>query len=606
MKNKAPFGPPSLEAFYKSHDDQKNRMLLDWLSDDSSRATLFGLIQGAGGTLDFPSRAGPADPCCITDEHPRPPPEIGHTTVRLIADRKLIEQALQDGGVEFSSRPYSELGGGNFTLAFDPATTGAAAQAAQLAAMRHAFPKDAATIAAVAHHACEAAAILSLRAQDFDLAAFAEQAALRFCQYLFGYAATDFRLLEVAVRANYRALVYQVLGRHFASEPLAILEAKQQAGRLLARTAALIDAYAARDDDVLKYCRQPSALSGFDPVLEKLGEYRNDLNGEQRAIVAVGAAVGTVGNVQAAVCIAVKALFGDADSFAEARSLALSQCEPGYSPDRHSKWKKLICGALNRNPPIAFLPRVQIEKPCTPDKPATYRDVLLALGGGTGAAYASVDDEDPLIWGLPGSGKHPCFGQYMAWPMIVEIVRYVMALPGLAEKLDPLDASPIGLKKRWGFSCESYPLSYRRDRRVAQASLNVHMRISQPVKQNADRLREVIRSGAPRIQEALSESRHVHFAWFEFIERDTVLVLHTVYDGDFAAYIQHFALRVGDLFDTLFASIEDAPPSPVNKFPNEFVALLRRYDRTPAGGFFFSAYPRSEAAGIVRSERSRA
>ena len=46
----------------------------------------------------------------------------------------------------------------------------------------------------------------------------------------------------------------------------------------------------------------------------------------------------------------------------------------------------------------------------------------------------------------------------------------------------------------------------------------------------------------------------MHFAWFELIEGDTVLVLHTVYDGTFSAYIQDFALRVGDLFDALFGA----------------------------------------------------
>lgn len=86
------------------------------------------------------------------------------------------------------------------------------------------------------------------------------------------------------------------------------------------------------------------------------------------------------------------------------------------------------------------------------------------------------------------------------------------------------------------------------------------------------------------------------------IEADTVLVLHTVYDGPFGAYLQHFALQVGDLFDVLFQYIEDPPPTPVHKFPNEFVAHLLRYNRAPAMGYFFSAYPRSEVARIIRDE----
>ena len=126
------------------------------------------------------------------------------------------------------------------------------------------------------------------------------------------------------------------------------------------------------------------------------------------------------------------------------------------------------------------------------------------------------------------------------------------------------------------------------------------MRIKSPLAENAERLRRVISSGAPRIQWALDDSRHVHMAWFEFMENDSLLALRTVYDGDFDAYIQHFALKTGELFDQLFESIEGAPPLPVSEHPNEFVETIRRYNRGPAGGYFFSAYPRTETARIPK------
>ena len=335
-------------------------------------------------------------------------------------------------------------------------------------------------------------------------------------------------------------------------------------------------------------------------MLKELAKWDGTLNGEQRAIVAVGAAAGTTGNVQAAVCIAVKALFADQDKVDAACALAAKE-----RPDQPSKlgddWWRLIGPALLRNPPIAFVPRTQVERGANGE--VTYRDVLLAFGGGA----LPDGSDDSLIWGgwKESYGRHGCFGQYLAKPLITEIVRFVMGLKDIAEKLDPLTAKPEGLEKRWGFECKSYPLTYRRERRVAQSTLNVHMRIKQPVKENAEHLRRVIAAGAPRIHEALRESRHIHFAWFEFVERDTVLVLHTVYDGDFNAYIQHFALRVGDLFDALFEAIEDAPPMPVKQFPNEFVALIQRYNRPPAMGYFYSAYPNSESAQIVRDETAR-
>ena len=600
-------------------DDSRNRLLLSWLSDDERRAKLFELVsRHRDGILAFPSRAAAAqEPCCPTDEHPRTGPEIGYRTAYLVTSRSRIETALEDGGKKYSSRVYADLGGGNFMLALDPAGTDSkarAAHAAQMAALCQVFrANDELMLTRVSHRACESAAILSLCAQNFDLAAFAEQAALRFCQSLFGYAPSDHRLLETALRASYRALVYQVLGRHFVSDPVALPAAQQAMGPLQVRTAALIDAYevlkrtdADIDDyhpseqNVLKGCKVSGALHGLNPVLRQLGNYAGDLNGEQRAVIAVGAVAGTVGNVQAAVCIAVQAFLRNDKTRKAPRELA--QSEPAGQPTGKLKeWQQLIASALRLNPPIAYLPRVQLN---VEEDRGAYSPILLALGGGTRERQED-GAEDPLIWGLRTQGKHWCIGRVLAWPLIVETVRHVMGLPGIEEQLNPLDATPIGLKKRWGFACDSYPLSYRRDRRVAQSCLNVAMRVKAPVDDNAALLRELIRAGAPRIHEVLREARHLHFAWFEFIERDTTLVLHTVYDGDFAAYIQHFALRVGDLFDAIFQCIEDAPPTPVSKFPNDFVAHIQRYNRAPAMGYFFSAYPRSEAARIMREEAAR-
>lgn len=576
-------------------DDHRNRLVLAWLEDDRHRELLFNCINANGGALDVYSRAAAPAACHSGYAHPRPPPDIGHTTVKLITNRKEINAALNDGGVSYSSRVYAELGGGNFVLALDPMGAGQVAHARELTALSKSF-RCTGDLKKIAHRGCESAAILSLGTNDFDLAAFAEQAALRFCMILFGYAEQDFPLLERALRAGYLALVYQVLGRHFTTEPGLIPAAQALSGALLARTAAVIDAYATDDEDGLSGIRPSRGIDGLKPVLKSLSEQSCGLNGEQSALIAVGAAAGTVGNVQAAVCIVVKALFADKDLYKRARTLALQ--EPHSLPSgKHLEWDQLIGPALSANPPIPFLPRVKISQSNTGG--TVYEEVLLALGAATVVTPNAV--EDALVW---GHGPHACFGKFLARPLIIEIVRHVMALPNLAEGLDPLDASIIGLKKRWGFLCESYPFTYRRDQRAKQFFLNVAMRVKSPIEQNAMRLREVIRSGAPRIQELLNESRHVHFAWFEFIESDTVLVLHTVYDGDFAAYIDHFAEQAGDLFDRLFESIEDAPPKPVAKHPNEFVALIQRYNRAPALGYFYSAYPRTEAATVTRQERA--
>jgi hypothetical protein len=403
-------------------------------------------------------------------------------------------------------------------------------------------------------------------------------------------------LLELTMRAAYKALVHQVFDRHFITDPGAIPEARQWMGRLLARTGVLIDAYASNDTDALKGCEDRARPPGIKRVLQELGKLNGNLNGEQRATLAMGAAIGTVGNVQAAVCIAVKALLSNEVLRDQACTLAReeSMCHP---TQRFARWQALLADPLRANPPIPYLPRLVVN-----EQGHRVGEVLLALGGGTAGSGIPKGVDDPLVWGLPKQSRHWCAGQALAWPLIVEVVRQVMALPNLAQALDPKDGTVKGLKKRRGFACESYPLTHRRDRWRAQTSLNVAMRIRPPVKDNADRVREVIRSGAPSIERVLREARHVHFAWFELIEADTVLVLHTVYDGPFGAYLQHFASQAGDLFDVLFECIEDPPPMPVDKFPNEFAAHLLRFNRTPAMGYFFSAYPRSEVARIVRNE----
>jgi hypothetical protein len=96
----------------------------------------------------------------------------------------------------------------------------------------------------------------------------------------------------------------------------------------------------------------------------------------------------------------------------------------------------------------------------------------------------------------------------------------------------------------------------------------------------------------------LSDFGGVHFAWFEFSDDDSQVVLRTIYDGQFDAYLQHFALRAGDLFDGLFEHLEGAPPRPVAEHPREFVETLRRFNRAPLAGYLYSAYPDARAEAI--------
>jgi hypothetical protein len=71
----------------------------------------------------------------------------------------------------------------------------------------------------------------------------------------------------------------------------------------------------------------------------------------------------------------------------------------------------------------------------------------------------------------------------------------------------------------------------------------------------------------------------------------------TVYDGDFDAYVEHFATDV-DLFDKQLELLEDAPPLPVREHPKEFVEWIRKNNKTPMGGYFYSAYPSVSVAQV--------
>ncbi|HZF78727.1 MAG TPA: hypothetical protein VEZ89_02945, partial [Rubrivivax sp.] len=425
-KKRKPVAAPALRALRDTPNaDAQNRLLLAWLEDDRQRRELYALVNQGDGELTFPSRdSGQREDASHGLQTPRPPPVLGHAAVTLVTRRAAIDAMLRNKDTRYSSRVYTELGGGSFMLALDPKADDAGdAHCAQRKAYRRCFPDDERGIQQLAYAACQDASIMSLRAVEFDLASFAEQAALRFCQKLMGYSFGDHALLEATLRDAYAGLVYQVFGRHFTSDPLAMPKARQALARLVSRTSRLIDAYAANDADELKGRDQSALRFGVQPVLAALGADDAELNGEQRAIIAVGAAVGTVGNVQAAACIAVQHLFSDPGRFTAAQALACRYLAD--EPTESARWKELIEPALRADPPIPFLPRIEVN-----GQGKAVREFLLALGGGTqGADAPAPDTEDPLIWGLPDGSAHACAGRVLAWPLIAEIVRHVMRLP---------------------------------------------------------------------------------------------------------------------------------------------------------------------------------
>jgi hypothetical protein len=106
--------------------------------------------------------------------------------------------------------------------------------------------------------------------------------------------------------------------------------------------------------------------------------------------------------------------------------------------------------------------------------------------------------------------------------------------------------------------------------------------------------------GAPLVEEALEKQRFVHSAYFMLVENETHLSMMTVYDGDFDAYVEHFASDV-PLFDEQLKYLEGSPRTPTSEFPKEFVEWIKRHNRAPFGGYFYSAYPAVTVADVTNA-----
>jgi cytochrome P450 len=601
-------------------------LLFKWLSNDKDRARLYKQLILHKRVLKFQSRADTK--ILATD------PSVFRQDVYLLTARDDIVRALTDTA-NFSNAPYQALGSGTFMLALD----GADHPLQRAFARAYLCHLDDPSIYALSAIAFMAGAVLPLKQRNFDLVDLAEQVALRFVAFMFGFAQADHPLIEASMRKAYLGLNYQILGRHFASQPFVMTEAAVGMGALLQRVAYLIDLYRERVgreqrdeyetiglelDEIrgFKDHNNNKPLAKFVPVLRRIGEYAEpdprQYSTTELAVIVVGLIAGTIGNVQASVSIAIDQFFDPCNKILDsARNAAKEAWVANPDAAEDPAVQGLIWEALRLQPPVAFLPRRTKENPVSFGQVEIpeHSVVILAMGG---AARDRPDDPDefkvrnnicdPLIFGgtPPEEHKsgdkpytHQCIGRRLAMPLITHIVREVLVLPGLAQSLDPKTGKPVRLQKLWGFNCQSYPLEFDRFGILKHSALNVIMKVKMPLSEHAEILKLVIKYGAPRIEKKLRDAKHVHFAQFLFLENDSKLALFTIYDRDFDAYIEHFALQVGPLFDLIFEHIQDAPPLPVNKFPMEFVETIRRFNVRPAEDYFFSAYPQAEASMIM-------
>nr|WP_315182752.1 cytochrome P450 [uncultured Albidiferax sp.] len=597
-------------------DSLHNHRLFSILSDDTHRSQLYQELLAAPQVLSFTSRADTK--FRATDDGN----SQYHQTVHLLTQRTHIEQALTDT-TKFSNAPYLALGSGTFMLGLDkdqptPATD---EHLKQRSLAWEAFKFDPRTVGVLSGVAYLAASTLPLKLRHFDLALLAEQAALRFVGFLFGFAQSDIALLERTTRLAYAGMGYQMYARHFVTSPGTLLDASTGMGGLLVRVAQLIDQYqkpisrveideAKTIADELKELQAFNpALATFKPVLKGLAENPGGFSGTELAAIVVGSIAGIVGNVQASVSIAISQFF-------ELGLLASAKAADSAT------LQNMVMEALRLQPPAPFLPRKALCDNPFPDQSGLHikegDTVILAIGAATRQSGSTVlhrfrpgtTTDDPLIFGGPPDITpatrylHQCLGKHLALPLVTHVVQQVLALPGLDRVLDARTGDPQPLVKRWGFNCDSFPLQYTVDKALIQQSLNVVMPIKTPLSLHAEMVKKIIAYGAPRIQLRLDQSRHVHFAWFNLQNNDSELALHTVFDGDFDAYIEHFAVQIGPLFDQLLEHIQHASPRPVAEFPKEFVDTIRRFNQPPVGGYFYSAHPLQTVDKTIPPARS--
>lgn len=604
---------PSVNEFMTVNDRdpaEANRLLLSWLSDDTQRAGLYRDMQTAGtGILGFRSRAN------VSEGPSRLDYAVFAQDVYLIARDGPVREALGNAG-RFSNSPYRALGSGDFMLGLDGEP-----QQRQHAFAWNLLAIDPDVVDALASRAFDAGAVLALKQRDFDLAAVAEQIGARYVAMVFGYAQSDHALLCAALRAAFRSLCYQIIGRHFVADLGTIDQADAAACALVNRTADLIDLYRhpigrgqsdelAVLDEELDYLRSSTdpdgrrPLRGFLPILRRLAEPTDrpgPFSGTELAVIVVGLMAGTVGNIQSSVCTCLNAWFRDG-TFEDARTAALKYWSAPSDAARRREFERHVWKALCANPPAAFLPRRTIGQ-AGADLPAD-RIVLVAVGAAT--RNIEIDDRfDPdspgphdLVFGGGSSFAHRCVGRHLAMPAILHATRQFLLAPGLAERHDPRTGALLPLEKTWGIICERYPLQYCREGALLQDPLIVVMDVRKPVAVHAEALKLIIAYGAPSIEAKLKDAQHVHFAWFKFVDGDSKLMLCTVYDRGFDPYVKYFAMRIGPLFDLLFEHLEDAPPRPVNEFPKEFVDTIWRHNTSPVGGYFFSAYPMVDVSTV--------
>jgi hypothetical protein len=413
---------PTVCQFYEYQNQQgaaaANRLLLGWLSDDKLRAELYADMIATKSALHFTSNAEAADRYPANQEMRDfdwgEGPRRFHQPAVLLAHPDHIEVALaqsntlpQNAGgskvmrnLQYSNSAYRGLGG-YFMLGLDDPAEHDAQRDFALHALQTITTQQYDALATLAF---KTGALGFLKSAEFDLAAMAENIAIRYVCMAFGFGPKDLALLEDCTRKIGRGLEYQNMGRHFVLEPLTMLESRQAVALLAQRATAIMSLYvggakltkAEQDekdelDTELRRIKNTkfrhygrhhvidgtASLAQFVPIMQWMvspaakSDVRssNQWSLSDRGLIAAGLIGGSVTNIQNAICIIMSEWMSQDQNQQDAlkkSAVTLRNRNPDArfyetdttaSPKVENFLNDNIKTAMRRNPPAAYIPR---------------------------------------------------------------------------------------------------------------------------------------------------------------------------------------------------------------------------------------------------------
>ena len=251
-----------------------NALLWRWLQSGTHRAALYReLRESDNPILEFESRI------TVEEDDGSRSSEItrNQQKVYLLTSPEHIEKAFQ----HFSNEPYKALGTGNpVVLASDNNDEDQHQLKRQIVSNAFMLSDDMpGYIQTVAAYACHHALVLSKKQDDFDFVKnVAEEAALIFVEGLYGIEFKNHPVLHDAMEGIYDGMAYQMLARHFITEPVVPVKAMQGAGALITIL-----------DSTLQEALNPPLLTGLSDLIGRSGKVVKAALSKLLALADVGA-----------------------------------------------------------------------------------------------------------------------------------------------------------------------------------------------------------------------------------------------------------------------------------------------------------------------------